>query len=410
MNDTVRRSPRVIVVGAGPVGLTAATAAVSKGFDTVLLEAEGADRTRPGSRAIFLHKDPIARIDSYAPGVADQIYEGSMLWTRNRYTFRGRTFFNREFRSSTKATRDYGASQAQRNTEVILTNWLTSRGLQIRWNSEVVRVEPSDAGVTLVLGDGETLEADYVIGADGARSAVRKSLGIEMDGVAGIGDYNVIVDVEELPDRPTPYECFFHYDYPPAGYRNLLIVPMEGSWRLGLTLKPDDDSKYLSSEAGVREWIPKVMDRRYADRITWISTYRYHQLVAKRYCDPHRRVLLAGEAAHLFAPWGGRGLNSGIIDACDAVDAIGLAWNASSRAQAYAAVDAFDKDRREAGILHREATQYALNLLAPSNWYGKAKRRVLGMLAPHVQKAAKVLASGPNAGYVNNRPGGKGVY
>lgn len=400
---------QVVVVGAGPVGLASALACHGNGLRTMILEAENEQRVRPGSRAIFLHKDPIRLIESYAPGVADRIYDNSLLWTRNRYTYRGRTFFNREYRRTTAASRDYGASQSQKLTEGIFMDALRDRGVPIRWSSAVERVSTEPDGVTLTLAGGEQIQADFVIGADGARSEVRKSLGIEMEGTSGSGAFNVIVDVEELPDRPTPIELHFHYQHPKLGFRNLLQIPMKDAWRLGLTLKPGDDVARLSSREGVQEWLSQVMDPRYASRISWISTYRYHQLVARRFTDENRRVLLVGEAAHLFAPWGGRGLNSGIVDACSAADAIRDALRALDLATAHAIVDAFDEDRRDAGHFNKRCAEYALNLLSPSTLRGRIRRRVLGLLAPHVRKAAIVLATGPNGGFPGGRPG-KGVY
>lgn len=72
------------------------------------------------------------------------------------------------------------------------------------------------------------------------------------------------------------------------------------------------------------------MDPKYADRITWISTYTFYQVVAETYTDQHNRVILAGEAAHLFAPFGARGLNSGVPDAIVAAKGIQKALEVES--------------------------------------------------------------------------------
>lgn len=76
-----------------------------------------------------------------------------------------------------------------------------------------------------------------------------------------------------------------------------MLVPFDGGWRIDLQLFDDDPTEYSGTE-GVRRWLPKVMDAKYADRITWVSTYQFLQVVAEDFTD--RRVVLVGEAAHLF--------------------------------------------------------------------------------------------------------------
>ena len=119
-----------------------------------------------------------------------------------------------------------------------------------------------------------------------------------------------------------PLERIFHYHHPAMGGRNVLYVPFKGGWRVDLQLFSNDNVDDFVSIEGVKSGIPKVMDPKYADRITWVSSYRFHQAVANSFTDVKRRVLLAGEAAHLFAPFGARGLNSGVPDALVAVRGI----------------------------------------------------------------------------------------
>jgi 3-(3-hydroxy-phenyl)propionate hydroxylase len=92
-------------------------------------------------------------------------------------------------------------------------------------------------------------------------------------------------------------------------------MPFAGGMRIDLQCLPGDDAAHLGSTEGAREWIGAVVDPWYGEHIQWTSTYLFRQVVAKTYTDPHRRVLLTGEAAHLFAPFGGRGLNCGVFDA-----------------------------------------------------------------------------------------------
>ncbi|RKJ15588.1 monooxygenase, partial [Butyricicoccus sp. 1XD8-22] len=105
-------------------------------------------------------------------------------------------------------------------------------------------------------------------------------------------------DLEEDENDPLPIERVFHYQHPAMGFRNVMYVPFKGGWRVDLQLLKDDDVEEFTSLEGVKSWIPKVMDPKYAERITWVSSYRFHQVVANSFTDEHCRVLLAGEAAH----------------------------------------------------------------------------------------------------------------
>ena len=96
-----------------------------------------------------------------------------------------------------------------------------------------------------------------------------------------------------------------------------------------------------SSDAGVRDWLARVMPAKYADRVTWVSSYVFRQAIASSLTDDTRRVLLVGEAAHLFAPFGARGLNSGVADALMAARAIDAALRAGTPEAAARAVQEF---------------------------------------------------------------------
>ena len=395
---------QVLVVGAGPVGLSAALALRSLGLDVLVLESEPPDRTRPGSRAIFVHHEPLAVLDSFHPGLARRILDAGILWTRRRYTYRGRQIYLREYTHPPQASLTYGTSQSQRETERILMEAAVSVGVRFQWGTAVAGVQPSADAAAVRTESGQVLHAAYVVGADGGRSAVRKSLGIAMEGSSSDVPF-VVADFGELPDHPLPPELSFHYEHPALGGRNLLMVPMQGAWRIDVQLRPGDDVAAWSSEAGIAKWLSQVADPRYAGEIQWISTYRFHQLVASRMADETRRVLLVGEAAHLFAPWGGRGLNSGIMDAASAARAIHKALQAKTAAEARQAVDEFSDDRRQAALFNKGAAAFGLEMLAPATFRAKLRRRLAGIVAPYYAPAGHWLSTGPNGGDGRGRPG-----
>ena len=110
----------------------------------------------------------------------------------------------------------------------------------------------------------------------------------------------------------------------------------------------------------MKRWIAQVLPPKYADRVTWVSTYRFYQVVASAFTDEHRRIALVGEAAHLFAPFGARGLNSGIPDALVAARAIAEGTPA--------AIDHFASTRREAALYNRDASNLALRHMQANGW------------------------------------------
>jgi 3-(3-hydroxy-phenyl)propionate hydroxylase len=153
----------------------------------------------------------------------------------------------------------------------------------------------------------------------------------------------------------------------------------------------------------------QVLEPRYTDRVLWVSTYRFLQVVAREFTDPERRVLLVGEAAHLFSPFGARGMNSGFADAASAAAAIRAALDSPSERDARAAVERFANDRRGAAEYNRAAARDALAHMQAKDLRTRIKRRIAAALAPHLQRAGQWLDTvpyGPRAG----RPGKEGRY
>jgi 3-(3-hydroxy-phenyl)propionate hydroxylase len=201
----------------------------------------------------------------------------------------------------------------------------------------------------------------------------------------------VIVDVAEDPVEPLPLERVFHYEHPRVGFRNVLLVPFAGHWRVDLQCHPDDDPDAYSSDAGVRDWLARVMPKKYANRVTWVSSYIFRQAIARSLTDDTRRVLLVGEAAHVFAPFGARGLNSGVADAVMAARAIDAALRVGTREAAARAVQDFADARRAAAARNRAASSAALTHLQAAS----PARRVAARLAPVVPPLGRWLDRAP---------------
>ncbi|MEV4754431.1 FAD-dependent oxidoreductase [Micromonospora sp. NPDC049559] len=354
----------VIVVGAGPVGMSAALSLRALDRPATVLEAGEQDRLRPGSRAIFVHRATLEVFERSSPGLAGDLAAHGLVWQTKRTFYAGRQVFARTYPPPEPTALPHFTSLPQVETERYLLQACKAAGVEFAWNAEVTHVSSGVDGVELTTGAGDRWTAEYVIAADGSHSAVRKALGVTMSGSRSDGWY-VVVDVEENPTEPLPAERVFHYAHPAVGGRNVLLVPFAGGWRVDLQLHDGDDPVRLSEGADLRRWLRAVLPPGYADRVAWASTYQFLQVVADDFADRHRRALFTGEAAHLFAPFGARGMNSGVPDADAAATAVHVALSTGVPARARAAVEDFSISRRRAALFNRDAAGTALAHLRP---------------------------------------------
>ena len=380
----------VVVVGAGPVGLSAALALRARGQRVVLLEADPKDRERPGSRALFVHRETLALLDGMLPGLADEITGYGQTWRTRRTLYRGREVYSRTY--PPRPGPPPFTSLRQVDTERFLRAACERAGVEFVWDARVLDVRTTASEVRLSCADGREWSASYVIAAAGARSAVRGALGIAMEGERGEG-FHVVVDVAhtrgavQAPGTEPPPERIFHYEHPGVGGRSVMRVPFTGGFQIDLQCRDDDVEEEFGTEEAVRRWLPAVVGEGYGERILWVSTYRFLRKVAASFTDPHGRVLLVGEASHLFPPFGARGMNSGIADAAAAAEAI-----ADGTVEA---VEAFAHVRRAAALFNSAAAGAALDHLRPRRRTVRLRQRVAAALAPVLPSCGSWLEHAP---------------
>jgi 2-polyprenyl-6-methoxyphenol hydroxylase-like FAD-dependent oxidoreductase len=332
---------RAAVVGAGPIGLTAALELAALGIPSVVLEAK--PQLEPtGSRAIVLAHDALATFRRLG---CEEIPR-QVVRLRLARTYLGETeLFTRELPPELPDGLPAVANLQQTFTERVLLRRAEESGLvDVRFGSPVTGLRQHDASVTLEL-DGDTVTAGYVIGADGAHSTVRKAIGVDFPGKS-FHDRFLIADIRaELPFPRD--ERRFYFNPPSNPGRQILIHPQpEGEWRIDWQVAPETDP-----EAGLDDRIHALVgDTPY--ELVWLSAYRFHSRLASRFRVG--RVFLAGDAAHLMAPFGARGMNSGVEDATAAAQAI-----------ATGDLDRYEAERLPEAIENLRITGATMRFMAP---------------------------------------------
>ncbi len=385
----------VLVAGAGPVGMTTALALNARGVDAAILERDPEDRKRSGSRAIYVHGSTLHTLERIHPGLGERMVDNGLVWPTRHTRWRGKQVFRRTY-DSLGGTGDipHFTSVPQEWTEEYMHDALDEAGIEIHWDAAVETVETHSEGVHVETADGREWEAEYLVGADGGGSTVRNEIGAEFSGSESKNHF-IIADVAEVEDDPYSCERLFHYDDPAVGGRNVMLVPFTDGWRLDIQCFPDDDPEELSSDEQMREFTEAVMGERYADNVEWVSTYKFLQVMADTFVDEERRVLLAGEAAHLLAPFGARGMNSGIADADEAASAIAVAIDAKHEAVARDEVELFAARREKAAEFNLNAAGQALEYLQGDDPVTVLRKEVAAELADHFEVAGEYLDDAP---------------
>ncbi len=311
---------RVIVVGAGPVGCTAALALAQRGIPVLLLERELA--LPDDLRASTVHPSSLDFLDTI--GVAERIVPLGL--NAPIYQYRDRQsgdFINFDLGVLGDVTRFPMRLQCEqfKITRVIVAMLTEIEHVEVRLGVEVSDVVPDADGVTLTVRDRQgridLVHASYAIACDGAASTIRKRLGIEFEGFTYPEKFLSIGSPLDFTQY-LPGLANVSYISDPDEW--CALVRVVGSWRIVFPTDSAVDDDVLLADEHVDRLMRTFIPIREPFAIFHRSIYRVHQRVAETF--HHGRVLLAGDAAHLNNPLGGMGMNSGIHDAFNAVDKI----------------------------------------------------------------------------------------
>jgi 3-(3-hydroxy-phenyl)propionate hydroxylase len=351
----VLASDRVIVVGAGPVGLCLALALAQEDIRVCLIEALGDDNfldqvPRAGSNhpATLEMLDRIGLYARIEPrGIIAPIFH---YWDRAEQALIA-AFDHAHLKDDTRfpfvlqcerikiIEEALKMAKAQPNIDLRLETTFTG----FTQNADTVT-----ARVTNAQGESEAIEGRYIVSGEGARSIIRKDLDIEFEGFT-------------YADRTLNIEVA--YDFRRHGYaeRNYISDPVEWSnlfhwkgppdrWRVHFPTKPEEDEEALQRpqalQARLQGFLPKAGDF----EICGSNLYTVHQRVAKRFRAG--RAILAGDSAHVNSPIGAMGMNSGIHDAFNLADKLVRILRKEADESE---LDRYERQRRHVAIKHTQA-------------------------------------------------------
>ncbi len=307
---------RVAIAGGGPIGLATALGLAKQGVPSIVIEADNS--VCEGSRAICISRRSLQILQRL--GVLDAFMAKGLPWTTGRSYYKDQEVLRFSMPHAASDKLPPMINIAQYHIEQFLLDEARRFPdlIDIRWASSVTQLQSRADGVSLTVTNdlGEyTVDADWLVAADGGQSFVRKSLGLKLEGQAFTGKF-VIVDIELHSPFPTERRAWFDCVCNP-GSTMLMHKQPDNIWRIDYQIPDDADLDEAIKEGNVRPVVERhlaaIGEAHLPWQYLWSSAYRAGTMTLSSYV--HGRVLFAGNAAHAMPIFGVRGLNSGFEDA-----------------------------------------------------------------------------------------------
>ncbi|MDN2580948.1 FAD-dependent oxidoreductase [Aquibium sp. ELW1220] len=346
----------VAVIGGGPVGLALATEFAARGHSVCVIEQNDRVGVQPRAKTTNVRTmthmrrwglaPEMRRRSPLAPGFPRRVRFATGLFGHDIFAFD-----NAFCASPVRDERfpEHAEFIPQYVVEGILLDHVTAHPLAtVRFHTRLESFERmAGGGLAATVRDLETdlverVTARFLVGADGARSSVRKLLGIQMQGLHSLVSFvTLILRIPGLNADPALQPALFHWLVSPDAPCVMGPMDKEDVWFWGMPLPPGREMSDEDLLATVR----KAMRRDFAMEILARDPWTVHKLLADRYRDGD--VFLAGDACHLHSPFGGHGMNLGIADAVD------LGWKLSAALEGWAGDDLLDSYETERKPAHR---------------------------------------------------------
>jgi len=330
---------RVFIAGAGPVGLVAAANLVRNGVPVTVFEA-GATLSEE-SRASTFHPPTLDMLDEF--GAAAPLIAQGLRAPQFQYRNRTGVIATFDFAAIADATRHPFRVQSEqfKLTRILHDRLAANTQFRIAFGSRVAGVEQDGGAVHITLdrgGSSERRSGRWLIGADGARSDVRRALGVEFAGFTWPERFLVV---------STPFDfrgaiadlVSVSYRADPVRWHFLLEIP--GLWRVMFPLTETISDEEAISPAFAQALMAGVVPGVTNYAIAHTTLYKVHQRVANNFRAGH--VFLAGDAAHLNNPLGGMGMNGGIHDAMNLTARLAAVCNGGASEDE---LDRYERQRR----------------------------------------------------------------
>ena len=305
----------VVIVGSGPAGMVTALELARHGVRSVVLSSEV--QFSQGSRAICFTRRSMEILQQV--GVAERMTEGGLPWRFGNSYYRGQRVFRLEAPHDDDDRFFPIINVQQQFMEEYLHDACKKHDLiDFRWGNKVNQVIQKDGYAVLEVDTPEgvyTLESDWVVAADGGRSAIRTAMNLEMEGASYEGFF-VIADIKVDLPLPTERLAYFDPDWNPG---NTILMHREpnGIWRVDYQLPegetPEDALKPESLKARIDAQLAMIGHAGIPWEMDWSSVYSARTLTLPNFV--HGRVIFTGDAAHLLPIFGVRGANTAFQDA-----------------------------------------------------------------------------------------------